>query len=271
MALSANKVRYQRNLHLKRYLSATATDSMTFYEGALACWASGASTISVAADTVGLRFAGVCEEALTTGSSNTDKVKLAWGHSEWFPLTASGLAAGDEGKNAVLTDDATVTEWEDETASISIGQIEQFETLDGTAGVWVTIGQHAEGVFVQSTGAKAIIDAGDYVPTLTDTTNVAASELLDARYVRIGNTVIVYFGVTLDVTSAAATVCDISLPIASNLAAANDLVGHAVSAETVGEPCTIVGDVTLNTASMTYTAVGTGVVTWRGSFSYIVI
>lgn len=271
MALSANKMRYTRNNHLKRYLSPTGTDSQTFYEGALACWASGASTVSVAADTNGLRFAGVCEEAITTGASNTEKVKLAWGHSEWFPLTASGLAAGDEHQNAVLTDDATLTEFEDETASIAVGMIEEFETIDGTAGVWVTVGHYRDGSSIKSTGALAIIDAAEYVPTLTDTTNVAASALLDARYVRIANTVIVHFGVTIDPTSAAATALNISLPIASNLAAVNDLVGAAVSSETVGEPSTILGDVTLNTATMSFTAVGTGVVTWRGSFSYTII
>lgn len=113
--------------------------------------------------------------------------------------------------------------------------------------------------------------AGEYVPTLTDTTNVAASAVLDARYMRIDNTVTVFLAVTVDVTAAAATVLDISLPVASNFAAANDCIGMMASNETVGAVAQISAQTTTNLATLTYTAVGTGVVTWRGSFSYTVI
>lgn len=117
----------------------------------------------------------------------------------------------------------------------------------------------------------AAVEAGEYTPTLTDVTNVAASALVAARYQRIGTNVVVHFSVTIDPTSAAATELGISLPIASDLAAAADLCGSANSGETVGEPAIIVGDSTNDRASLAFTAVGTGVVQWSGSFSYQIL
>lgn len=114
-------------------------------------------------------------------------------------------------------------------------------------------------------------ESGEYTPTLTNVTNVAASAVLGARYFRIGNVVTVYFSITIDVTSAAATELDMTLPVVSNLAAAKDLIGHANSAETVGEPLVVTGDSTNEKAQLSYTAVGTGVVTWNGSFSYAIL
>lgn len=143
MALAANKSRRQRNVHLKRLLEVTGTDSMTFYEGAIGCWAASASTISVGADTSGFRVAGVVAEALTTSTSNTAKVKLEWGHSEWFPTLADSIAAGDEGKNAVLADDAVLSEAADESNDVPAGMIEELETIDGVAGCWISVGVYA--------------------------------------------------------------------------------------------------------------------------------
>jgi hypothetical protein len=263
MALSANKSRRTRNEHNKRLLEITGADSQEFYEGAMCVFTSGASTISVASDSSGVRFAGVCPDRITTGASNTIKIPLEWGHSEWFPLAGSGLAAGDEGKNVVLTDDAQITEWEDETHSVMVGKLEELETIEGVSGGWVTVGVYASGEGAQ-------YQAGSYTATLTDVTNVAASVFVAAFYQRIGHIVTVFFAVTVDATTTAATELGISLPIASDLAAAS-LVGHANSGETVGEPAIISADATNNRAALTYTAVGTGVVAWRGSFSYIVI
>lgn len=115
------------------------------------------------------------------------------------------------------------------------------------------------------------LDSGEYVPVLTDVTNVAASALLGARFTKIGNIVTVFFSVTIDATAAAATELDISLPVVSNLAAAPDLIGHMASAETVGEPGVVTGDAANDRAQLSYTAVGTGVVTWNGSFSYVIL
>jgi len=74
------------------------------------------------------------------------------------------------------------------------------------------------------------IKEGSYTPTLFNTTNVAASTAYVTNWYRIGNTVTVWGQVDIDVTTTAInTVLGMSLPIASNLAAAADLAGSAIT------------------------------------------
>lgn len=61
--------------------------------------------------------------------------------------------------------------------------------------------------------------SGTYTPTLTNTTNVAASTAYPCQYMRVGSTVTVSGQVDIDPTSANAdTLLELSLPIASNFA-----------------------------------------------------
>lgn len=70
--------------------------------------------------------------------------------------------------------------------------------------------------------------AGTYTPTLTNTTNVAASTAYECQYMRVGNTVTVSGKVDIDPTSAGSqTVLGMSLPISSNLGAEEDLAGSS--------------------------------------------
>jgi len=139
-----------------------------------------------------------------------------------------------------------------------------------------------DGVTVIEAGVVALsfseaVTAGERVAltlasgALTGVANVAASSMLGARFLRVGNQVTVYFSVTIDPTAAAATELGLSLPVASNLVAAADLIGLANSAETVGEPMIVTGDAPNDRAKLAFTAVGTGVVTWDGSFSYQIL
>ena len=137
-ALSANRTRHQRNLHAKRLLEITGTASTQFFEGGLVNWNGSASTVEPSADTASERFSGVCAEKVLTTASGGEKVKLEWGHSEWFPQ--SGLAAGQEAKDAVISDDQTLTDAAAASNDVPAGAIEEFETIDGTAGVWITVG-----------------------------------------------------------------------------------------------------------------------------------
>src|SRR5688572_18667433 len=86
--------------------------------------------------------------------------------------------------------------------------------------------------------------AGKYVPTITGTTNVASSSNPKAFYRRSGAYVFVQGHVTVDPTDAAATEIGISLPVASDLAAAADLSGFSGSSAL--EMGVVVGDSTNN-------------------------
>lgn len=91
--------------------------------------------------------------------------------------------------------------------------------------------------------------SGTYTPTIVNDTNVSASTSRLTRWFRVGNEVTVggYFGI--DATSAnVATIIRIDLPIASDLAAAQDLTGTAISSSLAGANMAIYADAATNTA-----------------------
>jgi hypothetical protein len=70
--------------------------------------------------------------------------------------------------------------------------------------------------------------SGVYTPTLTNTANLDASTAFECRYMRLGNIVIVSGKVDVDPTAAnTSTTLRMTLPVASNLAAIDDLSGTA--------------------------------------------
>lgn len=74
--------------------------------------------------------------------------------------------------------------------------------------------------------------SGTYTPTLSNTTNVTSSTAVISQYSRVGNIVTFTGSLQITTTLAVATEIDISLPIASNFAAATDAngIGQATSA-----------------------------------------
>lgn len=138
--LSANRERHTRNPHTKRTLEIKGVDSDEFYEGGMVSYSASASTLVPSSDTASERFAGVGIARVSTGSSNTKRISVEWGHSEWFPIESNSLAAGDEGKNAVIADDGTLSEAADESNDVLAGTIEELATIKGVAGAWVAMG-----------------------------------------------------------------------------------------------------------------------------------
>lgn len=139
MALSANTARPRRNTHLMRDGEITAADSQTLYQGAILCHSAAAATVEEGADTASFRVAGICEEALTTGTSNTLKAKFVWGHEEL--MTHDGeIVAADVGKNACITDDDTLTNGTTATNDVPLGMITEYVSATQ---VWVAIGVFA--------------------------------------------------------------------------------------------------------------------------------
>lgn len=104
-----------------------------------------------------------------------------------------------------------------------------------------------------ATGTTPAIQSGTYTPTLTNTTNITSSTSnADVRWVRVGNVVTVSGGVTVRPAGAGTCVLGISLPIASSLAASNELSG--VVSYTVLAAGTVLGDATNDRATASFTA-----------------
>lgn len=249
------------------YVDLALTNAVAVEKGEMACVDTATGLLTKGAASLTLKPIGYFDESGTGDGSTKFRVELFegfWGHW-WDNDTGTAVVATDFGSACWIKDDRTVSG--SSTGRSPAGIVWGVDTLEG---VLVAMDTPMSGD-VEPEGASQILASGDYVPTLTLTTNVAAAVLLDARYVRVGNTVIVFLALTIDVTAAAATVLDVDLPVASALAAVNDVIGSMASGETVGAVAQVSADITNDRASITYTAVGTGVVTWRGSFSYIVL
>ena len=106
---------------------------------------------------------------------------------------------------------------------------------------------------------------GTYTPTLTDVANVAASTAYSCQYIRVGTVVTVSGEVDIDpTTTLTLTQLGISLPIASNLTATNELGG--TSADDLGTAARVAGDATNNRAELRMTPVD--VTNRRFSFTF---
>lgn len=96
-----------------------------------------------------------------------------------------------------------------------------------------------------------------YLPTLTNVTNLSASTHYDSTYMRIGNICWVFGAVDVDPTAAVATELGISFPIASTTAAETDCSGSGASHEVAGFSVGISADTVNNRARMRWVAVDT--------------
>ena len=132
----------------------------------------------------------------------------------------------------------------------------QFALFDSTTGKLIKAG----GLYAQST----------YSPTLYNTENISASTAYVCSYYRVGNIVTVFGWVGIDPTSAAlGTTLGLSLPIASNFTAIENLNG--VGSNFYKESCRIYADTTNDRATMNWTATEVANNTWSFIFAYRVI
>lgn len=113
--------------------------------------------------------------------------------------------------------------------------------------------------------------AGTYTPTLFNTTNLAASTAYLCQYLRVGASVVVSGRVDVDPTAGGSCVLGISLPIASNLGAANDCAGAAASSGIAGQSAAVLGDAANDRATMQWIAVDVTNQPMYFSFMYRII
>ena len=142
--------------------------------------------------------------------------------------------------------------------------------VTGTSTLTGLVTATAGGVNVSAVAALGNVHSLTYTPTLTNTTNIAASTAYVCQYMRVGNTVTVSGRVDIDPTATGATLLGISLPIASNLASAAECCGSA-SAVASTECFAINGDAANNRASLAGLAVDTANHDVYFQFTYLVI
>jgi hypothetical protein len=122
-ALSANKTRVGVSRPQDAIqLELQAGDSITLYQGAIAMRNS-AGKIVVGADTASCEFAGIVREKLVTVASNTEKVKLDFGHIEEFPFDGTDFTIADLFENAFIKDSGTLTNKTTASNDVKVGRI----------------------------------------------------------------------------------------------------------------------------------------------------
>lgn len=120
-------------------------------------------------------------------------------------------------------------------------------------------------------GAVELYPSGTYTPTLTNTTNVAASTARLCNYIRIGNICTVAGQLDIDPTAPGAVLLGISLPIPSAFTTAFQLGGVASALAVAGESAGLRADATNDRASLEYVAVDTTNHTLTFNFQYEII
>lgn len=107
-----------------------------------------------------------------------------------------------------------------------------------------------------------------YTPTLTNTTNVAASTARQCTYFRVGNVVTVSGQLDIDPTAIGQIVLGISLPVASNFTTAFQLGGTGAATTVTDNAAGIISDATNDRATLSYIAVDTTNHTVAFGFTY---
>ncbi len=144
-------------------------------------------------------------------------------------------------------------------------------TLTGTANqVTVTNGDGASGNPTLSLPVGDVL-TGTWTPTLTGVLNIDGTTAHVCRYIRIGLMVICSGELDIDPTAAgsASSAVRISLPIASNLSATDNLSG--TGANRVNGPASIYGDATNDAANFDFAANNANNTRWTFVFSYQII
>ena len=122
-------------------------------------------------------------------------------------------------------------------------------------------------------GVSANILSGVYTPTRSAEANLDANvTMTEAQYMRVGNTVTVSGRFTADPTLTASTTSfEITLPIASNIGAAEDVAGVAFCGNIAAMGAEIIGVAANDTAKIQWKSSDVTSQTWSYQFTYQII
>ena len=115
--------------------------------------------------------------------------------------------------------------------------------------------------------ADIVLQSSTYTPTLTNTTNVAASTAYVTGYMRVGNAITVYGKVTAQATGTGAVELRMSLPFPPGFGGDNEAGGVATCSAT-GETAGISSVSGTGTVAFKYSATTTSSNTFNFSFTY---
>ena len=117
-----------------------------------------------------------------------------------------------------------------------------------------------------------VATSGSYTPTLTNVTNVAASTAYTCQWVRTDDCITVFGRCDVDPTGAGATTLDLSLPVASNFVATENLIGIATAiSPTVSTSAGLFADTTNDRATMRWQTTETANHSLWFHFSYKIL
>lgn len=122
------------------------------------------------------------------------------------------------------------------------------------------------------TSDESIASSGSYIPTLTAVLNVAASTAYTCQWTRVDTDITVFGRCDVDPTSTGATTLDISLPVASDFIATENLSGIASAVTpTVSTSAGIFAETTNDRATMRWTTTETANHSLWFHFSYKIL
>lgn len=167
------------------------------------------------------------------------------------------------------TVESTILLWSEPSTTqypklMRMGQVASFANLTGADGFAPVF----DGVETMDVIA---LSSGVYTPTLTGVTNVAASTAFQCQYLRVGSVVTVSGKVSVDPTATGLVQLGISLPVPSNIGAAEDCGGTAFASGIAGQGAAILGDAANNRAEMDWIAVDVSNQAMFFSFAYRII
>lgn len=147
------------------------------------------------------------------------------------------------------------------------------KTVVGSNGSFTVGSTEGTGTGSLYIGAGGNVDWGTYTPTRSAESNLDSNvTIVSAQYMRVGNTVTVSGLFVADpTTTATVTSFEMSLPIASNLGANEDLAGVAKMVSIANEGMAIFGNITNNTAIVYWISGNTSSQTSTFTFTYRII
>jgi len=214
------------------------------------------TTTNMLARGTGTAGSGAYGGAITFAQINSSR---PWGAIAGVQTTADA----DQGGLAFFVHSSSVTS----DALVEAMKIDNAGTLTLASGSGLSISATA---VTSPAAADGNVFSGTYTPTLTNTTNVAASTAYVTQYMRVGNVVTVSGGVSVDPTTTGSTVLGISLPIASNFTTTEQASGTSVD-NTLLQFARLYADTTNDRLTFQFNATDTANRTWSFTFTYRIV